>query len=500
MVRCGNTFHACALAISLAISTPLATASTQFESFDALPYVYTQDPARFTSLFESAHSQTIRIAVLGDSQETCPGGGGNVYIPRLNYEAWKVYRNTPETSLVGYCSYGGSITPAEWLLRGGAAAPGASKTRLDPRQILPGITPAAHSTPNHKANINGQMFGQLTKLQDDAIALAQGCQIPTDCSYFDPSGIVRAEIFAATNPNSGEISYRARPLDAAGMSYYAPQTTAGTLALGLASPTFAVKSALTAPLDYAGKRYMQLEVCGDSDDRLTDILGLRFVNESCPQGMVFTSASAGGYETGTFLASHGNSGPLFNALGFHAAIIHTSANDAVHSHNVQEFQADTRALIATVRQWTNDPSFKFILAADPDLSTVSTSERIEFDQYVGAQIAIAQSDPNVLVLNSRRLTHEQGWRYDSSLFTGFVADGVHYTSPSPPPSSPLSAPGLTPTASGSSGAAATPPQPTRDHSFALADSSSTTTPPLTWPTRVSSSTPPPPNANRCSTT
>ncbi len=83
--------------------------------------------------------------------------------------------------------------------------------------------------------------------------------------------------------------------------------------------------------------------------------------------------------------------------------------------------------MALVRSWAGDPTFPVILIADLARQGLTPGQRAQFDQYVGAQLAIAQSDSNVLVINSRRLMENLGRDANSASFTTFVADCCHYT-------------------------------------------------------------------------
>ncbi|HBR50588.1 MAG TPA: hypothetical protein DEA71_10930, partial [Nitrospira sp.] len=167
--------------------------------FEQVEYSYTTAPARFSGLWSQARSETVRIALLGDSQETAPEGKGAVYVPRLQYEVWKRYRNVPETVVAGYHAYGNSPY-GNWLLRGATARPGASPTRIASERLLPGIPAAAHAAPAGPQSVNGQWYGQLMVLEPDARSLNPRAEVPTNTSYFCTQGSVRAEIFAATHP------------------------------------------------------------------------------------------------------------------------------------------------------------------------------------------------------------------------------------------------------------------------------------------------------------
>jgi hypothetical protein len=411
---------------ALALHCPSVSVAQQvYERFDAVDFFYSQDPQVFKTLWQAAHSQTVRIAVLGDSQEQSPGSHGFQYIPLLNYEMWKRFGNSPETPIEGCFHYGGGGTapPANWLVAGRCAIPGPVATRLDSSQILPNARPRAFSTLNASTNITGGNRGQLTMLQQDAIDVDPSTGIPTSVSYFDTSGVVKARIFAATNPSSGEIAYQAHPNVTHVPAYSAAVTASGTITLGLQSPTFAVKSGDTPALDFNGNRYMALEVFGTSDTELTDIIGLRFFNETHPEGVVVDTFSLGGYSASTFLRDHADAGPMFNAFGFHAAILHYGANGL----SAEEFRSNISGVISRVRAWVGDPAFPIILVADVYQSGLSPERTIEYDQYVGAQLAIAQADSHVMVINARRLMEDIGWNATSGQSGLYLEDGVHYT-------------------------------------------------------------------------
>ncbi len=396
--------------------------AAEFEDYRTVPYLWAQDLSRFAALFEAARTQTVRIALIGDSQETTPSGAGAVYVPQLNYQAFQYYGNVPET-MVGGCSYyGASDVPSEWLLAGANDLPAPITTRLAPDQLLPGITAASHRS------LSGSLRGQLTMLLPNATGLVAGAGIPTDVQYFPTDGTVTARVFAATHADSGEIYYRVKPTNASMPDYGAAVTAEGLLPLGLQSSVpLAVKSGLTPPLDLAGKRYLQIELAGDSGDKLTDILGIQYLNQTHPQGMVFHRLAAGGYTAARFLESHANAGAFFSAMDFDAVFLHLGANDADRLDTAGSFKTDVEALIRQVRTWTGNDQFKFILSAETDRVLWTATKRSEYAQYAGALLDIAMHDENVMILNSRRLMADVGWFRNSTHFHEYVDDLVHYT-------------------------------------------------------------------------
>ncbi|MBX3302540.1 MAG: hypothetical protein KF693_10025 [Nitrospira sp.] len=395
--------------------------------FDQVEHSYTQSPALFSGLWAQAKTRTVRIALLGDSQETSPEGKGDVYVPRLQYEAWKRYQNVPETVVAGYHAYGGGAPFGDWLLRGAAASPGASVTRIRTDSLLPGIPAAAHAAPAGPQSVNGQWYGQLMVLDPDARSLNPAAEIPTTTRYFCTQGSVRAEIFAATHPQSGGLLYKARPSDSA-PSYSATATIEETAPLALADATFIVKSFTTVPLPLNGKQNLQLELLGSMTSTMTDIIGARFKSEQCPHGLVIQDLSAGGLSTKEFLSTYRNAGLLFRSMGFDAAILHFGANDIGEGATAESFRVDTEQLITRIRSWINNPGFPVILMSDPYRKGLDPAKEAEYARYPGALQAIADADPAVLVINSRRLMDERGWKADPpNRLDDLLMDDVHYT-------------------------------------------------------------------------
>jgi hypothetical protein len=94
----------------------------------------------------------------------------------------------------------------------------------------------------------------------------------------------------------------------------------------------------------------------------------------------------------------------------------------------ERFRANTEALIARLRTWTRDPAFPVILMSDPYRKGLELWTQVEYDLYPGAQRAIAAADPNVLLVNSRRLMDELGWKTNRpDRLIEVLTDDVHYT-------------------------------------------------------------------------
>ncbi|MFO0873370.1 MAG: hypothetical protein U0575_05305 [Phycisphaerales bacterium] len=402
--------HSFALAALLA-----APAAAQFTGYLDTPRVFTTDPDRFAALLDQGHTDILRIALLGDSQETSPGGAGSVYIPNINYRLFEHYGHAGESILMSNTNVGGGSPAADWLWANGIAPPNGVWPSIPPSSILPSIAVLAHRA----KSASTQWYGSLSQLVYDG-SLTYDPLLPIQ-PYFNVGCTVQAEVFAATKPASGEIQWRSLPSPTAGTNYFDPPTGSGTLVLGLSDPTLAIKSGLTPPLVFNGLPYMQVEVWGTSLVDSTDIIGLRFVDANNHRGAVVQSFSHGGYVAGSILAAHANSGPMLKALGVHAAMLHYGVNDAAFGHSAAQFQADVAALIAWLRDAMGDPSFPVIICGDMYFPAAPPA----FDEYPGAMVALAEQDPAIVAINLRRITEEDlGWGPND---TSFLFDGAHLT-------------------------------------------------------------------------
>lgn len=404
--------------------------SVNFLPFDEVPLVYADSPQVFTTLWDRANTETIRVAIFGDSQETSPAGRGDVYVARMNYEAFLRYGSVSETRVSSRGEYGNGSFPGfgAWLLNGTVDVQGESLTRLDSTLLLPNIGASANSTKNFGTNINGQRFGRLTVLRPDGLNLPPGAEVPLG-NYFCAGSTVRAQVFASTFSSSGEINYISRPTNNVTIGDFTSLPVVNNaMVLGLENGVYDIKFGFTDPLPFNGFEYQQLELVGTDDSKLTEIVGMRYVSDSCVGGMVFQDFSAGGYTAKSFLTNHSNADKLFKALEFHAAIIHVGANDVIANTSAVEFYADIKNLISMIRRFQNNDKFPIILMVDSFVKFLNTSQTIEYDKYAGVEYEIARKDSYVKFVNTRRATDALGLRESDPITVDlFLIDSVHYT-------------------------------------------------------------------------
>ncbi len=411
-----------ALGVLLALA-PCSAAQT-YLTYSEVPYVSTQSPTVFQNLFTGARSHAVRAVMLGDSQETSPGGQGVRYMPRLNYEFFRRYANAPETPLTGvFGSTGGGAPWGDWLVRLFSAAPGPSPSRLPLAQLPPNSSPATCSTTSGNNVNNNQWYGCLVMLQHDAHDTDPAAMLHTGTEYFKRGTDVYLDVYAATNASSGEIVCRVTPSPTHAPSYYRPTTATLTSNLGLQSPTPALLRHRFGPLAFAGQPYMQVELYGSDPARLTDLIAAQFIGTVDPSGWSISSMSAGGYTATSLVTNHPGWLDLLRTFAPNVAFLAYGANDAANGRSPQAFHDDLGAIIAQLRAALG-PGFPVIILGDPRRD-IQVWNADTFDRYAGVAHALAQELTNVCAVNTRRLTEEHLW--DGAHLNVFTSDGVHYS-------------------------------------------------------------------------
>lgn len=355
-------------------------------TWDAVPYV-AGSTAPFTAMFAAGRTRTVRILILGDSQETSPGGAGDVYVPRLNYELWRRYGNTPETPFAPVGGNTGAGPPADWLVR--------------TTQAVPGPIPASGSFPPgiYAWAFDPSCWGSLLSWERDGSYLDPGAIVLPRSYMAEP---VRLEVFG-----TGTIGYQTMPSDTGQPSYWATVVDSGSVPLPGSTPF----------LGSAGHPYMHV-VIGSGGT----VTGARFVSAD-PHGVIVSSFSQGGYKASDFLANNSACGALIAQLGIDAVAVCYGANDSAAGHTPQQYAADMAAVRDLVRSWTR-PNLPCFFFCDPYQSRLLPGQADFYDRYPGALWAVAQQDQATLLVNSRRALEDQGW---SAGADGWLADGVHYT-------------------------------------------------------------------------
>lgn len=401
------------------------TASAQYVHFNELPNSYTSNYGAFRVFFGRSPCEFKDILVLGDSQETSPGGQGAVYIPQLNFNAYVLSGSVTKTPWIGYNSSSGGGTPwAEWLVQTANAGGGVGPLVQGPTTILPNFGGCITST-NTGPNVRGiQWYGQLFGLNVNAENTNPGSVYGGLGQFISAHPTVDFETIVVNNPNNSNVVFQAKPTAIVDNNYFRPITTTRVSTVNTTATAGYTRFLETGFAYSPSTNRMQIEISGDNLNKTVEIICSRFVSPYTTGGISFTDASAGGYTATSILTNHSLSGPFLTSLNPDCIMICYGANDSGQGKTPAQFETDVRNLMAWVRQYT--PNVLFILTSDPFRTQSSQIKYDNMDLYSSALYNIALTDNSVLFLNSRRLTDSLGW--NASNYTTYLSDGVHYTS------------------------------------------------------------------------
>lgn len=383
------------------------------QTWDQVPLVYPESGSArrtdFDSVWRKARTSTVRLCVIGDSQETL-GASGDIYLHYLQAAFGLLYGNIPETYFTGPTFAGGGAPAAQYISCSNAQA---LPHGLDGSLIPPSIFPAAHTS---------QTYGALFLLQHDQANSRRTANLQNS-RLFDVSGRIDLQVLAMRRLEpSGQVRVRIAPQSSPSASYFAPvidtrDTSDAELAAGGAIEP---RLYTFTNLPLAGQAYHQVYVKGSDPTLPTTIIGARFVNRTRPQGVAITSFSAGGYTAVRWLQNHSQTTDILRALQFDVFMICMGTNDAFGSgRNTMQFKADVLGLINIIRKAS--PNSRIILRVDPLWPDQANAN---YDRYAGVSREIADSLPSIIVLNHRRGMHLLGHVAANESATGLVDRGV----------------------------------------------------------------------------
>jgi len=396
------TAWACAAGAHLAApwAEPAAAAASDTRTFADVPRVTVVDAAYFRALLETARAEPLRIAFFGDSQETAPSGFGEHYLAFLNARFAKVFGPAHETILFTNAT---AVTRPQWLATvAPSSALGAVGTQ--PSETPPNIV--VHALQAAKGDRARAL--RVVLLHDASRASAPEL---VGGPWFAQHLPVRAEVLARRGAAGEALRWWNAPTDGDTPDPSAPAVASGTLAFPTEAKQGAYASLATPPLDFAGRRHVQLELLGVSDKFAQEVVGVRFraLGDGKGGGVTLQSLARGGMRLGDLAADHAESGAMLSAIGPKLAVLHYGANDAgsaVTRESWRDLLADT---VAWLRDALGDPAFPVIIAAELPLGgSTLAAERIDWMPVVAHDLALA--DPRILALNLRRITDEEyGW-------------------------------------------------------------------------------------------
>ncbi|MCC5831213.1 MAG: hypothetical protein JJU36_17375 [Phycisphaeraceae bacterium] len=403
-------FRVVALA-ALLLSSRIAVAEFEFDHYMDVPLVVAQDPSLFQGIWAEGHERTVRVALFGDSQETNPGGQGGIFVPRLNFEFARHYGNAPASQFIAASQHNN-----HWL--GASAFASRHPSSIPVTKLLPGMV--ANYWTNSPAS-----HGHLARLE----TTASGVPSVPDQTYFIGNQAV-VEVLLATMPGSGDLAYRAVATNAA-KGYHNGTDVAGVVHVDLDSDELAFHKITLGPFNINGFNNIEVVMRGTNETGVT-ILGSQFINVDNPHGVVIDPISAGGWRASSLTSFRPDAGMALRARGpYDVAILHYGANDGAYV-NPDQYMLNVMQLISDLRSddWSGDPDLPIIIITDPERTFPPPHGSVAIDrysQYAAVGAAIAEADPRVMAINSRRAAVEWGWHPDSPYISDYLSDDVHYS-------------------------------------------------------------------------
>ena len=375
-----------------------------YANWDEVPVMVSNDPGRFRSLLQGGLTDIRRVLVLGDSQETSPGGSGKVYVPHLSHAFWEKVGYVGESPLIDFSRIGSGNPPAGWLRATTIGSGGPVPASIEPGRLPPGMNVVEALEPNEDG---GQLIGAFMCLVHDAAGTADEWIQPRN--YIDPSAPLVAEVYALTRENSGGVAWKSRPTD--NPVAWSNHSVTGVVPMDPSDTSEPVISGRIRMPERNGLKYNRLEIHGSDPKRSTDLIGVRYIDPRRHIGVVVQSYSVGGYTSRSLIDNHGQCGEILNALDFDLVMLQYGANDAGVSP--ENHYLRIRETIDFVRDAFGDPCFPIVLVGDP-------WRRIPFgitdyqDQYPAVLERISREDPAIMAVNMRRILFERhGWGEDN---------------------------------------------------------------------------------------
>ncbi|MCH2161511.1 MAG: dockerin type I domain-containing protein [Phycisphaerales bacterium] len=373
----------------------------EYSNWDEVPEVVAQNQGRFRAIFHGGLDRMRRVMILGDSQETSPGGPGKVYIPHLNYQMWKKIGHLGETALMHVSVAGSGNPPADWLRAVTIGSNGPQPTSIAPERIPPGLKIVQSLLPSTGGP---QEVGGFVCLVHDGRLTADPWLEPLE--YMNPEASITPEVFVYTKPDSGGVGWKLRPTD--DPIAWTPVTESGTFPVDPSDTSVEIVSARGEILSRGDRKYHRIELHGTDPKESVEIAGVRFVDSRNHHGISIQSFSSPGYSSNSLLSMHDQSGAMMRALEFDIAIIQYGANDA-RGVGPQTYHERLLGLIDFIRLEMDDPCFPVVLVGDPWRRVPSWIDDRQ-DLFPAALQRIVNDDPSVMAVNMRRILQDRyGW-------------------------------------------------------------------------------------------
>ncbi len=392
-----------------------AAGGDSYPSYDEVPLVVGDiEPIRV--LMHDSRDHACRLLVLGDSQETSPGGYGRTYVPHLQSLLASISGGVDRTPIRGSTSTGSGSPPAGWLSSSSAVIGMPNEPGIDEQFLLPGQKVVLLSPTEFQPGDYGPRF----TLVHDGAGTANPSWVP-GASYIDPDDVSVEFFVASWGGASSRLEVLQRPTDA--LTGWAPPTRSEIVELVPSERTPGILVGTSQRLDRASRKYNQVEIRPVEGESDLVLIGVRYREIGRVGGLGASVHSKGGNSIRRFLAEHGESGWLLGLDTPSVVLLQFGAND-VRGRSAAEFEADTRTFVDWIRASLDSPCLPIIMLSDP-WQDVGPELAERQDEYPAALASIADDTAGVVAINLRlALEQRHGWGPENR---SFLTDLVHLT-------------------------------------------------------------------------
>jgi hypothetical protein len=366
--------------------------------------------AFFRGLFQSSASSALRIALVGDSQETV-GGWGNHYVAFLNARMATAFGPCSETGLLTNFY---AVEGPYWMAATRRAVCSATSPALSPSQVLPAID--VHRIPAGCGL--GGIPVRVLLLHDMAQAVDPEL---IGGNWFAGKDSCVADALILRRPGGSGVLWSSQPIDGSAPTH-APEIAGGELlpGTGVASGPFEWLS--TPVLGLGGRRHAQVAMSATDWGDGLDLVGFRIRSTLESRGVIVHSFSKGGFQLSQLVPVHGGSGPMLKAWNPGAVMLHLGANDAMVMTDPESWRPMLEQAIQWIRDAMGDPAFPVILASDIR-GGIGGQPFANIDRMPAIAHELAMQDPRLLAINLRRITEEE-YNWGPNVF--YLHDTAHF--------------------------------------------------------------------------
>lgn len=422
-----------------------ATAAAVAGEVDYETYPYYGGASESVGLFRTVMKRAagtpdraVRFLYDGDSQETSPGGQGNLYVPLVLHRFWLHFGNIPESQMMAPGFYSGALLQSAQAI--GALAMGSMPLERVPFRMAPGGDGLL------KNRYTAQTWlGAATLFQANLMNVpSELTEIDRTIEYSEREGLSFHMLLPHLPNQATSFKVRFAQSPVSGVSFGATTQSTAIVTMPELAEDANAWSELALPYDFGGfpptplnllTAYPQVIVSGDPAVRRggpgAEVEpGPSWFSSGNTRGIAVSTISEGGQTVADQFNKHPDCLPFIAAYDPDVVLLACMVNDAALGYGIsaEEFQLHLKAKIDSYL--LAKPDLVFVLLGDPDTANGAMPEPnfVEFDA-MGSKVRELALDPaNRAIFIDRKLLLDahRGWHRENAASSAFLIDQFHY--------------------------------------------------------------------------